>query len=240
MKLSGKTLTFLAALGFLAPSSMIAVPQVTMGTFNAGSSGNYRADPNADLAYVLTNYALGKSTDGTWFGTFCVEGNEYFSSGSTYNVAFNDRALGGGLYTPTPGYDIISQGTAYLYSRFASGTLDSGTTYSYNNAASGLNLQKLIWWLEGEVGSGLAPADISTNPFTSILVAQFGSDLNVAKQDYAGSEVKVMNLTGPNGSMHQDQLVYLGTSQVPEGGWTVMLFGFGLLSAAILKRRSVR
>ena len=179
--------------------------------------------------------SLGKSTDGTWFGTFCIEGNEYFSPGSTYNVALNDRAINGGIYTPTPGYDKISQGTGYLYSQFALGTLSG---FTYNNSAAALSLQQMIWWLEGEIGSGLAPSSISGNPFVGLLNAQFG-DLTTAKLDYTGSEVKVMNLTNGNGGFQQDQLVYVGGNRVPEGGLTLALLSTTLIGLAWVRHKLV-
>jgi hypothetical protein len=180
---------------------------------------------------MLNNYVLGKTTDGVWFGTFCVEGNEYFVPGADYNVKINDRAINGGLYSPTPGYDIISQGTAYLYKQFAKGSL---ANFTYNDAASALALQKIIWWLEGEIdGWDLGPWDISGNPFVSVLLNEGGfADLDAAKVDYTGNEVRVMNLVDSNGGFHQDQLVY-----VPEGGWTLSLLGAGLLVVAALRRR---
>ena len=59
------------------------------------------------------------------FATFCLEYNEHFSPGGIYNAALNIAAVSGcGNSDPTtPGKDNISQGTAYLYSKFASGTL---------------------------------------------------------------------------------------------------------------------
>ena len=229
MKATAKLFALTLALsGAFAPVSLMAIPQVTMGTFHAGSSGNYRADPNADLSYVIGNYASG-ATDGTWFGTFCIEKNEYFSPGSTYNVALNDRAIGGGAWSPTPGYDIISRGTAYLYTQFATGSLSN----YYGNATNSANLQDLIWWLEGEQefwGAGT---------YNSLLAAQFGTNWQTAAiQDYTGTAVKVLNLTD-NAGRHQDQLVYLGNS-VPDSGWTLGLLSMGVLSVAMVGRRAHR
>ena len=107
------------AVGALGLSQAFAIPQVTMRTFESGSSGNFRADPNAGLEYVISNYAAG-ATDGVWFGTFCLEKNEYFNIGQTYDVVLNDGAVMGGVGGATGGKDIISVGTAYLYQQFAS------------------------------------------------------------------------------------------------------------------------
>ncbi len=209
--------------------SAFADPQVNMGTYNAGAGGNYRANPNAELEWVISNYAAG-ATDGTWFGTFCIEKNEYFSNGGLYSVALNDRAIGGGVSSPTAGYDIISQGTAFLYTKFATGALSASYYGSATNAAT---LQDLIWWLEGEQGSWGA------GTYNSLLSAQFGANWQIdAKKDYTGSAVKVMNLTSNRGqTRNQDQLVYVG---VPDGATTSLLLGFGLLGLAFMNRKSRR
>lgn len=224
-----KTKTLILSLAAIAMGAIHAVanPQVIMGTYNAGAGGNYRANPNAELEGVLSNYVMGKSTDGTWFGTFCIEKNEYFSNGGTYDVVINDRAISGGVSSPTTGFDIISKGTAFLYTQFATGLLDASY---YGSATKAAALQDLIWWLEGEQsswGSGI---------YNSILLAQFGGSWQVdAKKNYTGSSVKVMNLTSYNGrKQNQDQLVYVG---VPDGASTAMLLGFGLLGLSVALRR---
>lgn len=215
------------ALGTL---SALANPQVNMNTYSAAAGGNYRADPNAELSWVLSNYVAGKSTDGTWFGTFCIEKNEYFSAGGLYDVVLNDRAIGGGVSSPTAGYDIISQGTAFLYTQFATGMLSASYYGSATNAAA---LQDLIWWLEGE------QATWGAGTYNSLLLAQFGANWAVdAKADYTGSAVKVMNLTSDQGrTRNQDQLVYVG---VPDGGATALLLGLGLLGLSFVNRRQRR
>jgi hypothetical protein len=200
--------------------------QVTMQTFASGSSGEYRASPSSDLAWVLNNYVNGatKFTDSnqvTWFGTFCVETDEYFSPGSIYNAALNSQALQGGSNTNSG--DAISMGTAYLCSQFVAGNLAG---YAYGDVSSALDLQNAIWSLEDEGGAYLTAA------YISLLTGQFGS-LSEAKKDYEGSAVKVMNLTDPNGGLHQDQLVY-----VPDGGWTVALLGIGLLGLCLVRCRA--
>ena len=200
--------------------------QVTMETFSSGVSGNYRADPSNDFAWVLGDYVNGKTTDGTWFGTFCVETDEFFSPGSTYDVGLSYQAFGGGFNSNTG--DTLSKGTAFLYSQFARGILSG---FTYNNSASATNLQNMIWWLEDE-----NVPDQSANPFAGLLTTQFGSLAN-AKLDVdssgSGYGVMVMNLTSDHGRiLNQDQLVY-----VPDGGLTIALLGMGLLSLSLIRRR---
>lgn len=213
----------LIACGTLFLSNASAITQVTMGVFDAGSSGHYRANPNEELDWVLSNYALGKSTDGEWFGTFCIERNEYFQPGHTYDVALNDGAMSGGENGAVNGKDIISVGTAWLYEQFALGTLSG---FVYGNLTHAQQLQNAIWQLEGEYSG---PND-------------FGAYLGLAQSlpnysdNYDGSAVKVMNLTRNNGqSQFQDQLVYV--PQVPDAGSTIGLLLAGIIGLAVTRRR---
>lgn len=223
-----KTILLTLASLAIGSASAIATPQLNMGTYNAGAGGNYRANPNAELEWVLNNYVAGKSTDGTWFGTFCIEKNEYFTNNGLYDAVINDRAISGGAGSPTAGYDIISQGTAYLYTQFALGLLPASYYGSASNAAA---LQDMIWWLENEQNSWGA------GTYNSLLLSQFGANwASVAKADYTGSAVKVLNLTSGR-TKNQDQLVFVG---VPDVSTTAALLGLGLLGLAGLRRRLQR
>jgi VPDSG-CTERM motif len=205
--------------------------------------GGYWANPDAALgSAVLGNYAsVTKSDLGFW--TMCVETNEYFWSGCRYNAGITGTtAYGGGTNVPGTG-DPISVGTAYLYEQFALGNLTSllagngGFTYDVGGAA---RVQKTIWWLEGETGEG------TLIPDAALMTLLSSANLGDITADYAGSDVKVMNLTrydGPlgggdgqtaYGTLRQDQLVLW---QVPDGGSTVALLGAALLAIAAFRRR---
>ncbi|HET7537803.1 MAG TPA: VPDSG-CTERM sorting domain-containing protein [Candidatus Didemnitutus sp.] len=224
-----KTPLVVALAGLLMFSKAMAL-QVTMQTYAAGANGNYRADPSADLEWVLNNYnnGLSKFTDAkgnTWFGTFCLEADEYFTPGATYDVVINTQANNGG--TNTNSGDPLSVGTAFLYENFVRGTLSGLTSFTYNNANSSLDLQKAIWWLENESTGSLTAA------FSTLLTNTFGST-SAARANYTGSSVRVMNLTSDGGrTLNQDQLVF-----VPDGGWTAVLLGLGLVLLALIKGRN--
>lgn len=128
--------------------SLHGISQVRIKGFHNSTSGNFRADPNAELEWVLDGYVLGKSTDGTWFGTFCLEKNERVGSGKIYDVALNDGSVSGGRSGAIDGKDPISVGTAYLYEQFVLGTL---TGFAYDSRKSAKQLQNTIWFLEGEI-----------------------------------------------------------------------------------------
>lgn len=223
-----RTLLALSALGVSILPCSYAI-RIEMGKFEAGSSGNFRAKPLDDFASVLDNYASGSSTDGTWFGTFCIEINEGFRSGKVYDVGLNNGSIAGGKSGAVNGKDVISVGTAWLYEQFATGSLaDHG--FAYGNRQHAKQLQNTIWYLEGEVNYGLGSS-------------KYGSYLNLAMNvdnyaaDYLGKSVQVMNLTRKNGrKLHQDQLVYVGGS-VPDGGVTALLLLFGLAGLWVAKRK---
>lgn len=201
--------------------------QVTMQDTVSGTSGFYQAAPSDGLQWVLGNYVLGKSTNGAWFGTFCLETNEYFSPGSTYNVTLNTYASYGGVGGATGNKDYICEATAYLYSQFAAGTLGGG--FVYGDSASTGALQNMIWWLEGEIAT-----DQSANLLAPLLTGKYGNLVNAQNSIYSGSDVKVMILTDAAGGRHQDQLVYVG---VPDSGLTAVLLGIGLLGLSLVRRR---
>lgn len=87
------------------------------------------------------------------FETFCLERNERLNRHSTFYVDFTDGARNGGAGGPNP--DPISNETAFLYSEFISGDLDS---YIYDTSSgitgrvrSANALQNAIWYLEQEI-----------------------------------------------------------------------------------------
>lgn len=63
-----KLIIAILTVGALGLSQAFAIPQVTMNTFISGVNGNYSAAPNAELGYLLDNYAA-NANDGTSFGT---------------------------------------------------------------------------------------------------------------------------------------------------------------------------
>lgn len=226
------SLVALFAIATIAGANNASAIEIEMGVWQSGSVGNFRANPVGDFESVLDNYALGKSTDGTWFGTFCIEKNEYFTPGSTYDVTFNNGAVSGGKTGATNGKDIISKGTAWLYKQYAIGTL-SGLNYASQTALS--NLQNAIWYLEGEIQIGSNPASGYAS-LIDLAKSSLGLDLAGIKTDYSGSEVRVMNLTSNNGAnQHQDQLVF---QKVPDTGSTLALFGISFVGFLTFRRRS--
>ena len=174
------TIKFLAAVGMpflLGALQSSAQLDVKLYTHSDGQPSGYR-DPNSyggefsavltgsqtygkvtiNNSYVTSHYsskALTTVNGQTAFETFCIEVNESFSPGTSYNAQVSSTVVPGGPL------NYVTLGVAYLYSQFAQGTLSG---YNYNNLSgsgttsreySADELQDAIWYLQGEInGSG--------------------------------------------------------------------------------------
>jgi len=240
-----KRLGFVLVIGAsLALSSPAAAGQIQVGyagssygKYQTGQGGEFTLnDVNPDGWLDLSGYVAGKTSnigDISSFQSFCIEKNEFlYPYTATYDATLSSAAVKGGVGGGNP--DALSQGTAYLYSQFAQGTLD-GYTYVGDAArkASAAALQEAIWWLEEEIASYTAG-----NAFIGAVATEFGTAATARNNATAGQfGVWVLNLTGAGGGapsgVGQDQLYY----KVPDGGTTFMLFGMALTGVGLVSRR---
>ena len=254
MKRVSKSIAAVAAVVLLGFASSGWAAQITIDTagtgYRSGSGGEFRVtgagtEGVALVASSLPYYYVSGVAGTAWtsgFETFCIEFNEYISLPGTYAAGISGGAIYGGVAggidhdfnASTPTTDLISIGTAYLYSQFAAGTL-AGYTYAPGaaRAASALRLQQAIWYLEDEI------ALPSTNAFLTTVFRLFGTPgagvgalAGGAKRDSHGAYgVAALNLGGPP-PVKQDQLI-----MVPDGGLTLTLLGLGLGGLALLRRK---
>ena len=169
------------------------------GPYQTGIGGEFTLDPSADLDWVLNGYAsVAKNVPGYpgTFQSFCLETNEYISSGGVYDVTLSNAAVNGGVGGGSP--DPLSRGTAYLYYNFANGSL---ADYDYTNPGrsnylnGGTNtaalLQQAIWYLEDEINL----ANPLGNTFLAAAYGYFGNSWTTAKSANSGLfPVMVANL----------------------------------------------
>lgn len=225
-------------------------PNAWGGEFTAFVTGGPNFAANYNSAAQAT---IGGQTG---FETFCVEIDEEFTPGGTYNTSIGN--------TIVPGGAAITIGTAYLYSQFAQGTLSG---YQYQNTTPAEQqlretdsdeLQDAIWYLQGEVtsagnhfttgngngyqggnylynfgGTGFNP---SSDPFVNLVETMFGANAT-ASDSHNNYGVQVLELSSAGG-YNQDQLVYC---PVPEpatiAAGAIPLVPLGISVLRILRRK---
>jgi hypothetical protein len=237
-------------------------PKSYGGEFAAVLSGTSTYNTEViDNANVLAHYSSKATTTvngQSAFETFCIEVNQTFSPGTSYN------AQAGSVVVPGGPVNYVTLGTAYLYSQFAQGIL-SGYNYSTSGTGRELSsdeLQDAIWYLQGEInGSGtvtVSGSEISSvndslytfttsDPFLTLAEqAIFGktgsTQLTAIQANAKGAyDVLALNLSSTsNGKTvyNQDQLVYC---PVPEpatfAAGALLLFPLGWSAIRALRKK---
>jgi hypothetical protein len=152
--------------------------------------------------------------DKSQYLTFCLESQNYFTPGTTYDVkSVGDIVTGGGVGAESQyGGDPLSADTKWLYAAYMSNVFST-----VQKAAP--KVQRSIWYLEEESGGSLSD----------------WNELNKFNFDASGWKVVAVNIT-LNGEDNQSQLA--GAAPVPEPA-TMLLFGTGLagLAGASMRRK---
>lgn len=177
--------------------------------------------------------------------TYSLERNEGLAYGFWYDYAIRDAAVGGGDDTDfsTPGYDILSKGSAYVFETY-------GQAANSENMANAV--QWAIWYLEDEFVYDASLTEAVLDAATSGLYSQYlnealahGGKANVLPD----ARVKVLNLSVSAlqedglprnlGLNRQDILIGARDLQthVPEGGMTLLLLSVGLTGVGFSRRR---
>jgi hypothetical protein len=206
----------------LTAGSAFAVPNTLTVTRNG-----FDGVPDAKGGeFVVTT-----SNNGT-FLSFCLERHVDVNPDGTTVYAYtvtDSIALGGGQDLTDAGVgDPVSKGTAWLYKRFANGTLvDSDGVGNYNDRrdTNAGELQKAIWALEDEVDYvGY------TNYYVDLVQGIFGGNAGAASTD---GSVLALNLWGVRDQKDVQSMLYT----VPDGAMTSVLLGLGLMSLALFRRK---
>jgi hypothetical protein len=182
------------------------------------------------------------------FLTFCLEFNESFVAGSTYNYELSDNARLGGLRGGGPDGDPVSDATKWLYYNTRSGgyvglvtTVAGGVNLDVHLPKSGKYFQEAIWFLEGErLQSEIH--DYSYRLANNALKALTANPNLWTSLELEGHRVYAMNLTATDGSLKQDQLAYVpvaepGTLAQLAALGPIGLLGYLAIGASRLVRR---
>ena len=172
------------------------------------------------------------------FKTYCLERTERVKFDFWYDYTINNAAVGGGgdADASTPGYDILSKGTAYVYTKYG----QAANTEKKANA-----VQWVIWYLEDEFNYDANTTAALLDSKTDGLYSQYlgealahGGKSNID----ANSHVKALNLSVSTlsadglqrsfGLNRQDVLI-----TVPDGGMMLVLLGAGLTAVGVARRR---
>jgi hypothetical protein len=225
--------------GALASPVMAGQIQVYGNAYQNGAGGELLFQTKTPAAWLdnsgysaLTKNLFGYSDS---FQTFCIEVTEHVSLGALYDASIDTTAKNGGSGGPNP--DPVSQGTGWLYSQFATGTLagyDYGAGGRFTTAGQ---LQYALWWLENEVipYTSTPVAYDANNPFMLAAFNQFGGEANARLDGAETYGVYAVNMrTLVYGNIAQDGLYFRG---VPDGGATLILLGGALIGLGALRRK---
>ena len=218
------------------------------GEFTAVTTPNYNGNYSPSALASVTDPYNNSVVQG--FETFCVQSDVDFTpynwgNATPYNLSISLSSIG------VPDAFALSEGTAYLYSQFAQGTL-SGYDFNTGNDPTDAairtqdagELQAAIWALQGGQTYGGFPSGTVGNPYYADAVGYLGAN-NVTTAATLATDfgTEIMNLTDANGGPAQNQLIYLGstpppTSSVADSGTTSALMAMSLAGLAYFSRKS--
>ncbi|WP_404421743.1 VPDSG-CTERM sorting domain-containing protein [Nibricoccus sp. IMCC34717] len=226
----------------LATAASAATIKLQVGpNSNGGTGGAYTAQilPGSGLSNAL--YSNATKNVGNWdpsFETFCLEKGEYFTPNKVYNFTIDTYARADynhdGDSNDANEIDPLSQGSAWLYQKYALGQFNSlvGSTFT-NWKALNQAFQATIWCLEGDT------VNFSYNHYFSNLVGNKFSNFANAKANATGNAygVRVLNLWTKDANCKtiqaQSQLYY-----VPDTASTLALVGAALAGLVAFRRRT--
>jgi len=239
-----KALLTLAAFALFAAPAMAdytggQVNWGRVGGYYAGNGGEFTLYSDGGPGLLLSNAAYDAKARGLGghpesFQTFCVETGEHVAQpmaiivSTTFINEANGAVTGPGSHAILGGKahgDNLDPRTAYLYTKFATGTL-AGYNYGAGRSNSAGALQQAIWFIEQEAGG-------ANNAFVAL--ANDATTVGGNTDEWVGKgieDVRILNAWTPGhvGNMaykHQDQL-YLVSVPAPAA------IGLGLIGLGLV------
>jgi hypothetical protein len=217
-----KLLTLAALAGLLGTQQCLAfaVNVAQNGGYYYDSGGEFTITdppPPLSVADIYANYDT-KATVGLGFQTFCISRSIYVqNSGNSLDATVDPNG--------------VANGTAWLYSAFATGQL-AGYDYTTDGGrpTSAWALQNAIWELQGQAYDA---SNLGASNYVYMAKSEFGSLANAMADSGGQLGVDQLQMTY-NGVTSQPMLAFVG---VPDGGATLMLLGLGLSSLGAFSRR---
>lgn len=205
MRMHTKVVAGLMLLGAMAMSASANTVKINWG---------YDDVPPVSATAKIYNGATLTET----FQTFCLEANEYFSEGRSYNYTLDAEVIHGG---GTSGSKALSTGAALLYEAYIN--------HAISNAKA---VQEAVWYYQGYSGYTDSTGYFSGYTKAQLQAAYSGSYLVINLTDTANSDG--LNNYKQNG-IYGDRQSFIYS--VPEGSVTVSLLGFGLIGLGMLRRK---
>ena len=175
----------------LAIPSLAHATTVTLSDYSGIDSHFTDNAPGGGGPFTATTSGGGTLGD-TSFITFCIEFNEHFSYGATYDYTLSDGAVAGGVSGGNP--DLVDDATKWLYAEVFTGGYLSIAAFGPFDAGVGARVQEAIWNIEGERG------DTDIDPASKALANYALLNQNWNTSAWAGYAVYAMNLTNSDGS----------------------------------------
>jgi hypothetical protein len=237
------TLTLAAAVFVLGAAGIAQAGTITLerdkgSNGYSGDNGGGEMGVSAFTGGPVVEMGAVAKISGLYFQTFCIERNEFFTPGESYQWTVSGSAHNGGVGGQTsPGADPVSAATAYLYTQFYFGLLSNyNYTLGSGRKSSATELQNAIWFLENEI-SGLGP---SSQAQLWVSEAREATDGDGYLDNWVGGmgNVRVLTITDASANNKQDQLFMV---PLPPAAFMGLggLAGLGMIGYLRRRRNSI-